>query len=121
MLYSGFNSFRHWLQRIFENFSPFFIFSQRPSEVLFSADGRWEKMKKGEKFSKIRCNQCRNEFTKAKAEFVRVEPVEIRVNCPKCKVKGEAKAKPLDEADWELYIKIEGGPTRVVHEGDDKW
>ena len=91
------------------------------SEVLFAGDGRWEKMKKGEKFSKIRCNQCRNEFTKAKAEFVRVEPVEIRVNCPKCKVKGEAKSKPLDETDWELYINIEGGPTRVVHEGDDKW
>jgi hypothetical protein len=78
-------------------------------------------MKKGEKFSKIRCNQCRNEFTKAKAEFARVEPIEIRVNCSKCKVKGEAKAKPLDKADWELYINIEGGPTRVVHEGDDKW
>ena len=69
------------------------------SEILFAGDGRWEKMKKGEKFSKIRCNQCRNEFTKAKAEFVRVEPIEIRVDCPKCKVKGEAKAKPLDEAD----------------------
>ncbi|MDI7259427.1 MAG: DNA methyltransferase [Thermodesulfobacteriota bacterium] len=93
------------------------------SEVLFAGDGRWEKMKKGEKFLKIRCshNQCRNEFTKAKAEFVRVEPVEIRVDCPECKVKGEAKAKPLDEADWELYISIEGGPTKVVHEGNDEW
>lgn len=91
------------------------------AEVLYAGDGRWERMKKGEKINKIRCHNCNVEFTKAKAEFVRVEPVEIRVNCNVCKVKGDVKSKPLDEKDWELYISIEGGPTRVVHEGDDKW
>lgn len=91
------------------------------AEVLYAGDGRWERMKKGEKINKIRCHNCNVEFTKAKADFVRIEPVEIRVNCNVCKAKGDAKSKPLDEKDWELYISIEGGPTRVVHEGDDKW
>lgn len=91
------------------------------AEVLYAGDGRWERMKKGEKINKIRCHNCNVEFTKAKAKFVRVEPVEIRVNCNVCKVKGDVKSKPLDEKDWELYISIEGGPTRIVHEGDDKW
>jgi len=91
------------------------------AEVLYAGDGRWERMKKGEKINKIRCHNCNVEFTKAKADFIRIEPVEIRVNCNVCKVKGDVKSKPLDEKDWELYISIEGGPTRVVHEGDDKW
>ncbi len=91
------------------------------AEVLYAGYGRWERMKKGEKINKIRCNNCKVEFTKARADFIRIEPVEIRVNCNVCKVKGDAKSKPLDEKDWELYISIEGGPTRVVHEGDDKW
>lgn len=91
------------------------------AEVLYAGDGRWEQMKRGEKFKKIRCPNCKAEFTKAKADFVRVEPVEIRVNCNICKAKGEAKAKLLDEEDWELYISIEGGPTKVSHEGEDEW
>ncbi|GFP35308.1 hypothetical protein HKBW3S43_01100, partial [Candidatus Hakubella thermalkaliphila] len=91
------------------------------AEVLYAGDGRWEQMKRGEKFKKIRCPNCKAEFTKAQADFVRVEPIEIRVDCKACKVKGEAKAKSLDEEDWELYISIEGGPTKVIHEGEDEW
>jgi len=79
------------------------------AEVLYAGDGRWERMKRGEKFRKIRCSDCGYEFAKAKAQFVRVEPVEIRVNCPRCKTKGQKKAKPLDEEDWRRYIEIEGG------------
>jgi len=90
-------------------------------EVLFAGDGRWQKMKEGEKFKHIKCNNCNHEFTKANADFIRVEPIEIRVDCDVCKVKGEKKAKPLNEKDWELYLSIEGGPTKVVHEGDDVW
>ena len=79
------------------------------AEVLYVGDVHWEKMKRGEKFRKILCQNCGYEFTKAKAQFVRVEPIEIRVNCPRCKVKGEKKAKPLNEEDWRRYIDIEGG------------
>src|SRR3990170_5173663 len=79
------------------------------ADVLFAGDGRWEKMKRGEKVGKIKCGNCKHEFSKASANFVRIEPVEIRVDCKRCKVKGEEKAKPLDEKDWELYIEIEGG------------
>jgi hypothetical protein len=91
------------------------------AEVLYAGDGRWEQMKRGEKFKKIRCSNCKAEFTKANADFVRVEPIEIRVDCKACRVKGEAKAKLLDEEDWELYISIEGGPMKVIHEGEDEW
>jgi len=90
-------------------------------DVLFAGDGRWERMKVGEKVAKIRCSYCGNEFAKATAEFVRIEPIELRVDCPKCGIKGEAKTKRLDEEDWELYINIEGGPTKVIHEGEDEW
>jgi 16S rRNA G966 N2-methylase RsmD/DNA-directed RNA polymerase subunit RPC12/RpoP len=79
------------------------------AEVLFTGGGRWEIMKRGGKVAKIRCDNCHHEFTKAKAAFVRIEPVEIRVDCLRCKVRGEAKAKPLDEDDWQRYIEIEGG------------
>jgi len=79
------------------------------AQILYAGDGRWEKMKKGEKFRKILCQNCGYEFTKAKAQFVRVEPIEIRVDCPRCKARGEKKAKPLDEEDWRRYINIEGG------------
>lgn len=90
-------------------------------DVLFAGGGRWGKAKKGEKFKKIKCGNCRHEFSKAKADFVRVEPIEIRVDCKQCRVKGEGRAKPLDEKDCELYIQIHGGPTKVVHEGSDEW
>ncbi|MBA7499270.1 hypothetical protein ES704_02010 [subsurface metagenome] len=89
--------------------------------ILFAGGGRWKIMKKGEKFKKIKCENCKYEFNKAKADFIRVEPIEIRVDCIQCRVRGESKAKPLDEKDWELYIQIHGGPTKVVHEGDDEW
>lgn len=79
------------------------------ADVLFAGGGRWEAMKRGEKVKTLRCDQCGKEFRKAKAEFVRVEPIEIRVDCPVCKTKGEAKAKPLEEDDWRRYIDIEGG------------
>ncbi|MBT9159327.1 MAG: DNA methyltransferase [Dehalococcoidia bacterium] len=85
--------------------------------VLFAGGGRWEGMKRGEKIAKIRCDNCRYEFTKAKVSFVRIEPVEIRVDCPKCKIKGEAKAKPLDEDDWRRYIEIEGGEQFINEPG----
>lgn len=91
------------------------------ADVLFADGKRWEKMKKGEKFKKIKCDSCGYEFNKAKADFVRIEPIEIRVNCEQCRVRGEGKAKPLDEKDWELYIQIHGGATKVIHEGDDEW
>ena len=90
-------------------------------EILFARGGLWERMKKGEKLKKILCDNCNYEFTKAKAEFVRYEPIEIRVKCEICNTKGEKKAKSLTEEDWELYIKIHGGPTKVIHEGDDIW
>lgn len=77
--------------------------------VLFAGGGCWERMKRGEKMAKIHCDNCHHEFSKAKASFVRIEPVGIRVDCPKCKIKGEAKAKPLDEDDWRRYVEIEGG------------
>jgi DNA modification methylase len=91
------------------------------TDILFAGGGRWQMMKKSEKFDKIKCDNCRYEFSKAKTDFVRSEPIEIRVDCNKCRVKGEKKAKPLDEDDWTLYIQIHGGPTKVVHEGDDEW
>lgn len=90
-------------------------------DILFAGGGRWEMMKKGEKLKGIKCDKCRYEFNKAKADFVRFEPVEIRVDCDQCRVKGEKKSKPLDEKDWELYIQIHSGPTKVVHEGNDEW
>jgi len=90
-------------------------------DVLFAGGGRWERMKKGEKFKKIECDNCKCEFSKAKADFIRVEPIEIRVDCDGCRVKGESKVKSLDGKDWELYIQIHGGPTKVVHEGSDEW
>ena len=40
------------------------------NEVLYAGDGRWEQMKKGEKFRKIRCGNCGYEFSKARAEFM---------------------------------------------------
>lgn len=101
--------------------SDVFICPRCGNEILFAGGGRWEKMKKGEKFKKIKCDNCNHEFTKAKAGFLRYEPVEIRVKCDKCRTKGEKKAKPLTEEDWELYIQIHGGPTKVIHEGDDIW
>lgn len=79
------------------------------ADVLFAGGGRWEAMKRGEKVKTLRCDQCGKEFRKAKAEFVRVEPIEIRVDCPVCKTKGEAKARPLEEDDWRRYVDIEGG------------
>jgi len=91
------------------------------ADVLFAGGGRWDVMKKGEKFKKIKCDDCKYEFSKAKADFVRFEPIEIRVNCGQCRVKGEKKSKPLDEKDWELYIQIHGGPTKVLREEDDEW
>ena len=91
------------------------------NEISFAGGDRLEKMKRGEKFKNIHCDNCNYEFTKAKAEFVRYEPVEIRVNCEICNTKGEKKAKSLTEEDWELYIKIHGGPTKVIREGDDIW
>ena len=84
------------------------------AEVLYAGDGRWEEMQEGKKFKKIKCANCKIEFTKANAGFIRIEPVEIRVNCNECKVKGKEKSKPLDEEDWKLYITIEGGPTKKV-------
>ncbi len=84
-------------------------------DVLYAGDGRWERMKKGEKLRRIRCGNCGYEFSKAKAEFVRVEPIEIRVDCSVCKTKGQKKAKPLDEEDWKRYIEIEGG-ERFINE-----
>lgn len=83
------------------------------AEVLYAGDGRWERMKRGEKLRKILCQNCGYEFTKAKAQFVRVEPIEIRVDCPRCKARGEKKAKPLDKDDWQRYIDIEGGERFV--------
>lgn len=53
------------------------------AEILYAGSGRWAKMKRGEKFRKILCQNCGYEFTKAKAQFVRVEPIEIRVDCPR--------------------------------------
>ncbi len=88
------------------------------NEVLYAGDGRWERMRKGEKFRKIRCRNCGYEFSKARAEFVRIEPIEIRVNCKRCKIKGEAKAKPLDEHDWKQYIEIEGGKRFISPLGE---
>lgn len=87
--------------------SDVFLCPRCRNEVLFVGDDRWERMKKGEKITTIKCNKCKNEFTKAKAVFLRVESIEIRVNCPRCKIRGDAKAKPLDKKDWELYKKIE--------------
>jgi len=89
------------------------------AEVLYAGDGRWEKMKRGEKFSKILCQNCAYEFTKAKAQFVRVEPIEIRVDCPRCKTKREKKAKPLDKEDWRRYINIEGGERFINKLGNE--
>jgi len=89
------------------------------AEVLYAGDGRWEKMKRGEKFSKILCQNCGYEFTKAKAQFVRVEPIEIRVDCPRCKTRGEKKAKPLDKEDWRRYIDIEGGERFINKLGNE--
>ncbi len=89
-------------------------------EILLGEAERWKHMKAGEKIGKLACS-CGSEFTKDKAEFVRVEPIEIRVDCPRCKTKGEKKARPLDESDWQDYINIEGGPIKVTHEGNDEW
>ncbi len=79
------------------------------SDVLFAGDGRWEMMKRGEAVETLACGVCQYRFRKGTAKFTRVEPVEIRVACDVCKIKGQAKAKPLDEADWRLYVEIEGG------------
>ncbi len=87
--------------------SDVFLCPKCGNEVLFAGDGRWEKMKKGEKVEALKCNRCKNEFSKSKGEFVRVEPIEIRVDCSRCKVKGETKAKPLSKKDWELHKNIE--------------
>jgi len=76
-------------------------------------------MRRGEKFRKILCQNCTYEFTKAKAQFVRVEPIEIRVDCPRCKTRGEKKAKPLDEEDWRRYIDIEGGERFINKLGNE--
>ena len=89
-------------------------------EVLFADGERWQQLKNGNKFEELKCS-CGNEFSKDKAEFVRVEPIEIRVDCPRCKPKGDKKARPLDETDWRHYINIEGGPTKVSHQGVDEW
>ncbi|MFQ5834592.1 MAG: DNA methyltransferase [bacterium] len=89
------------------------------AEVLYAGDGRWERMKKGEKFRKILCQNCGYEFTKAKAEFVRIEPIEIRVDCPRCKARGEKKVKPLDNEDWRRYIDIEGGESFINKLGNE--
>ena len=89
------------------------------AEVLYAGSGRWEKMKRGEKFRKILCQNCAYEFTKVKAQFVRVEPIEIRVNCPRCKTRGEKKVKPLGEEDWRRYINIEGGERFINKLGNE--
>jgi len=89
-------------------------------ELLFGDKERWQRMKNGEKGEKLRCPYG-NEFSKAEATFVRIEPIEIRVDCPRCKTKGVMKARPLDETDWQDYISIEGGPTKVSHQGNDEW
>lgn len=89
------------------------------AEVLYAGSGRWVKMKRGEKFRKILCQNCGYEFTKAKAQFVGVEPIEIRVECPRCKTRGEKKAKPLDKEDWRRYINIEGGERFINKLGNE--
>ena len=89
------------------------------AEVLYAGSGRWAKMKRGEKFRKILCQNCGYEFTKAKAQFVRVEPIEIRVDCPRCKTKGEKKAKPFDKEDWRKYIDMEGGERFINKLGNE--
>ena len=89
------------------------------AEVLYAGSGRWAKMKRGEKFRTILCQNCDYEFTKAKAQFVRFEPIEIRVNCPRCKIRGEKKAKPLDKEDWRRYIDIEGGERFINGLGNE--
>ncbi|MEA1964416.1 MAG: DNA methyltransferase [Candidatus Aerophobetes bacterium] len=89
------------------------------AEVLYAGSGRWAKMKRGEKFRKILCQNCGYEFTKAKVQFVRVEPIEIRVDCPRCKTKGEKKGKPLDKEDWRRYIDIEGGERFINKLGNE--
>lgn len=91
------------------------------AHVLFAGEGRWEIMKKREKVDKVCCHVCNYGFTKGKAQFVRVEPMEIGVACSGCKAKDTKIGKPLDEEDWWRYIQIEGGPTQVVHHGNDEW
>jgi len=91
------------------------------AENLYAGRGRWEQMKRGEKVDRIVCNQCNYQFTKNDAAFARIEPIELRIHCPRCKVKGEERARPLNQNDWRDYITVEGGPTRVVHQGNDEW
>lgn len=88
---------------------------------LFAGNGRWDHMKKGEKIEQIKCHSCDYQFKKNNADFVRVEPIELRIDCPVCKAKGEEKARALSVEDWRSYIQIEGGPTKVIHEGSDDW
>jgi len=76
-------------------------------DVVFAEGGRWDRMKRGEKVERIEC-ECGWKFRKADAEFVRVEPVEIRVDCDRCRAKGQAKCRPLDQEDRALYRRIEG-------------
>lgn len=100
-------------------FSDVFRCPRCSAEVLYTASGRWAQMKRGEKFSKILCQNCGYEFTKAKAQFVRVEPIEIRMDCPRCKTRGEKKAKPIDKEDWRRYIDIEGGERFINELGNE--
>lgn len=79
--------------------------------VLFAAGGRWESMQHGHKVKSLVCGRCGKEFRKDDAAFLRMEPIEIRVECPVCTTKGEGKAKPLDDDDWRRYIDLEGATS----------
>lgn len=95
-------------------FSDVFLCPKCGDEVLYASETRWERMKRGEKFSKIECDNCKYIFSKANSNYIRYEPIEIKIKCDNCRVKGNSKTRYLTMEDWEEYIKIEGGPTKVV-------
>jgi len=79
------------------------------TELLYASPARWARLRKGEKVPEIVCDSCGRAFRKNVKHFVRIEPIQIRITCPSCKVTGEASTRTLNEQDWQEYVELEGG------------
>jgi len=86
-------------------------------EILFANKERWKRMQKGEKFKIIICEYCGYKFDKNDGKFVHLEPIELRISCNRCKLKGKEIAKELNEDDCKRYIEIHGGPSEYIQHG----
>jgi len=88
-------------------FSDVFRCPRCGNEILYTSNGRWEQMKQGKTINRISCDYCLKEFSKRSAKFIKIEPIEIRVDCNRCNAKGIDKNKKLDTADLRLLEDLE--------------